>query len=259
MTPWAQVLTDYMWNRRPANRPPMTTSILAAKLGINRTSVNTWIYRGAVPPIETILLVLAQLDIPLRTLYDAYSKAGLSVPRWDASDAEQPVIRRKETPQTSGGRRSRTQTRVPVPTNLGDFSASSASGASGASDNSEAPEPLPYTPPPPRDPAQENAEEWDRVIAQTSAALRAEGMPQATIEAVVASLRARQSGSTTTTQRHTRAEHSEDRRSPESPESPETPDETHDRDPEHRASPGAGSADAPSSPRTRGNRHTTAK
>lgn len=173
MTPFAQVLTDYMWNRRPANRPPMTTSILAAKLGVPRQSVNTWIYRGTVPPIETILLVLAQLDIPLRVLYDTYKRAGLSVPRFDISDQEPPIVQpRKPTSQ-------RKQTRVPVPTNATD---------------DEEPAPRPYVTPPPLNPAAERAGEWHDIIAQTTDALRARHMPEESIQAVIASLRDRQAG-----------------------------------------------------------------
>ena len=211
MTPFAQVLTDYMWNRRPANRPPMTTSILAVKLGIPRQTLNAWIYRGTVPSIEDILLVLARLDLPLRALYDAYKRAGLSVPRFDTTDPERPIIQQqKPTSQ-------RRQTRVPVPTNATDddlpaadeVATGNANNAGGdtVGGDSAAPAPRPYVTPPPLDHATEAAAEWDRIIAQTAAALRAEGLPEESIEAAVASLRTRQSGGPTPTERHIAAEH----------------------------------------------------
>lgn len=86
LTPFARVLVDYMWNWRSPTRAPMNVPNLAAKLGVPRQNVSNWIYRGTVPTFEIILAVLARLNIPLRALYDAYQRAGVTVPRWDEHD-----------------------------------------------------------------------------------------------------------------------------------------------------------------------------
>ena len=92
LTPFAQVLTDYMWNRRRPGRAPMAIPQLAAKLDMPHQNVRNWIYRSTVPTIEIILAVLARLDIPMRALYDAYAQAGLPVPRWDEHDTNRPHL-----------------------------------------------------------------------------------------------------------------------------------------------------------------------
>lgn len=102
-----------------------------------------------------------------------------------------------ESPEGITGQRK--ETRIPVATEP----------AEPAYTRPVAPEPRPYIPPPPANLNDEHAAEWDTLIAQTSAALRAEGMSQASIEAVVASLRARQAGQTTA-ERQIQAEHQED-------------------------------------------------
>lgn len=182
MTPFALVLTDYMWNKRPGNRPPMNTPQLAVRLGVPRQSVNNWIYKGNVPPLEAILAILAQLDIPLRALYDAYKDAGLRVPRWDENDQEQP----QTTTGKSVAERTKKQTAIPI---------------------TQAPAPRPYVPPAqPYDPQAAEAAEWQRISEQTATAMREAGMPAAEIEQVMANLRARQADASPM-QAHLIAEH----------------------------------------------------
>lgn len=112
LTPFAQVLVDYMWNRRSPTRAPMAVPQLASKLGVPRQNVSNWIYRGTVPNFEVVLAVLAGLNIPLRALYDAYQRAGLTVPRWDEQDTAS-----TNAPASSGNPaipRNRKPTAVPI-------------------------------------------------------------------------------------------------------------------------------------------------
>jgi hypothetical protein len=193
LTPFAQVLIEYMWNRRNPTSAPLAAPQLAARLGMPRQNVYNWIYRGTVPTFEIILAVLARLDIPLRELYDAYQRAGLPVPRWDDSGASANVPTTSENPPIS---RSRRPTALPVEEIERRRSVVIA------------PAPLPYTPPPPLDPAQDAAEEWDTIIAQTARSLRQAGMPQRMVDGAVAALRARQHNEDPF-QRHVIAEHSD--------------------------------------------------
>jgi hypothetical protein len=193
LTPFAMVLTDYMWNRRPAHRQPMTTPQLAVRLSIPRQSVNNWIYKGNVPPLETVLAVLAQLDIPHSALYDAYRNAGLSVPRWNERDTRGPQLI-----QGSVETRTRKQTTIPI---------------------ENAPEPRPYIPPT-GTPESRQQDAWDAMIAQTIHTLRAEGVNEEIIAAMVAHILRKQSGTPSLTEQHISAEYQELPASPESPESP---------------------------------------
>lgn len=188
ITPFGRVLIDYMWNRRP----PMTTHQLAIKLGVPKQSTSNWVVRGVLPPFETIMAVLAKLDIPLSTLYSAYKEAGILMPRWDQQDtAELPSA--KEMPPTP---RTRKATVVPIQLD----------------DPHDAPAPLPYTPPPPV-PSQD--EEWDLIIRNTQTTLRNDGVSEAAIAAILADLRRQQRGESTPIQRSLIAEHSEPAEKPE--------------------------------------------
>jgi hypothetical protein len=177
MTPFGQVIVDYMWNKRPANRPPLSANQLAIRLGVPKQNTNNWIFRASLPPFETIMAVLAKLDIPLRDLYDAYKKAGILMPRWDEQDTDSPVTRDNLPPTP------RTRKATAISTSI-------ASNDSG----DDAPAPRPYTPPPAYNPADEESANWQRLAEQTEAAMREEGAPQAMIDAVVAHIRARQTG-----------------------------------------------------------------
>lgn len=198
LTPWAQVLTDFMWNQRSPRRPPLNVPQLAVRLGMPRQNVGAWIYRNVVPSFEIMMAVLARLNIPLRTLYDAYATAGLPMPAWDASAAATTPTPADEEELPEIPRR-RSSTALPV---------EEIERRESIQGNIRGPEPLPYTPQPPRDLARELAEEWDTVIAQTAKSLRDAGMPQAMVDGAIAALRARQRGEDPF-QRHIDAEHSE--------------------------------------------------
>jgi hypothetical protein len=190
MTPFAKVLVDYMWNRRP----PMTTHQLAIKLGVPKQSTSNWVMRNVVPPFETIMAILAKLDIPMSVLYDAYKSAGILMPRWDAQDTDSPADRGKLPPTP----RTRKATAVPVELDN--------NGTNNGTNNPGGYEPIPYTPPAP--PADES-EDWDALVEQTERLLREEGASDTLIAAVVSTIRSRQSGEQTPIQRALIAEHSE--------------------------------------------------
>lgn len=230
LTPYGMVLTNYMWNRRRPNQRPMTTSQLAIRIGVPRQSVNNWIYLGNVPPLETVLAVLAKLDIPMRELYDAYKLSGLPVPRWDAADTEAPQAENAGEHIASRGRKATTFPAADAP-ELPQSPATDTTAPPKAASTTDAPSPRPYVTPEPLDHATEAAAEWDRIIAQTAEALRAEGLPEASIEAAVASLRTRQSSGPTPTERRIAAEHSPDpheelREQPTPPQSPQPDNKT---------------------------------
>ncbi len=193
LTPFAQLLVDYMWNRRSPTQPPLGVAQLAARLSLPRQNVNNWIVRGTVPTFEVILEVLARLNIPLRELYDAYQRAGLTVPQWDKHDTAAHAPASSENAAIS---RSRKPTAIPISLEYDDGSYFTA------------PVPRPYIPPAPINPAEAEAAEWQRFIDQTTAALREAGLPESEIEGVIAYMRARQHG-TDPIQRHISAEHSE--------------------------------------------------
>lgn len=206
MTPFAQVLIDYMWNKRPRNQPPLTYAQLSVRLGVPKQSVSNWILRGSVPPLDTIMVILARLGIPLRDLYDAYLQAGLPTPAWDASDAS-PIASGIEEPVTP---RSRKPTVAPLP------------AAPLSESNSDVPQPKPYIPPAqPYNPEAAEAAEWDRMIAQAQAVMRAEGASDELVDAITTHLRSRQQPGPDPMQQHIIAEHSEPTELDEQPKHPE--------------------------------------
>ncbi len=76
VTPFGEVLTDYMSRQRPI----WTTGKLGAKLGIRRQTVANWIYHDITPPIEVMLEVLAKLNIPISVMVEAYQRRGVPTP-----------------------------------------------------------------------------------------------------------------------------------------------------------------------------------
>lgn len=197
MTPFAQVLVDYMWNKRPRNSPPLSYSQLAIRLGIPKQSVSNWILRGSVPPLDTIMVILAKLRIPLRDLYNAYVQSELPAPAWDAADLAR-ITAAEQASQESGA----TPTDEPAtPRKRKPATAIYLGDTTG-----DAPAPLPYRPPASL-PSQD--EEWELIVRNTQATLRNEGVSEEAIAAVVADLRRQQRGKSTPIQRSMIAEHAE--------------------------------------------------
>lgn len=207
LTPFAMVLTNYMWNKRPPNRQPLTTPQLAVRLGVPRQSVNNWIYKGNVPPIEAILAVLAQLDIPLRELYDAYKHAGLTVPRWDEADTEGPQI----VSGKSVAERTKKQTAIAIPTTATtQTTAPTTTTTTTTTTTPTAPTPLPYTPPAePYDRESLLAAEENRLIAQTRQALKESGASEELIAQAIAHIQAQRQQLITPREQQIIAEHTE--------------------------------------------------
>ncbi len=97
-TPFARVLTAFMWSKTP----PWTSAKLAAVLGIARSRVGNWIYKDITPEIETMFVVFTRLNIPLIYLLRAYEEDGQLVPPLTDEDArrrqQQPQQQRQEQP-----------------------------------------------------------------------------------------------------------------------------------------------------------------
>ena len=81
-TPFATVIVDYMASKRPV----WTTGRLARELKLRRTTIANWVHHDVTPPLDKMLAVLAQLDIPISALLDAYRDAGLPTPALDYED-----------------------------------------------------------------------------------------------------------------------------------------------------------------------------
>ncbi len=212
MTPFAQLLVDYMWNKRPRNSPPLSYSQLAVRLGIPKQSISNWILRGSVPPLDTVMIVLAKLHIPLRDLYDAYSQSGLTVPAWDQAQLAT-MLAQEEEPDLPATPRSRQPAAVPIPSGTRPITATLATVAVTDYDTTDADpsaaaaaEPVPYTQPAL---APDESDDWNTLVAQTVQVLRDEGASEAMITSVVAHIRSRQSGEATPIQRSLIAEHTE--------------------------------------------------
>lgn len=96
-TPFARVLTAYMWSKQP----PWSATKTAAVLGLGRARVANWIYQGVEPELSTMISVLAKLGIPIRSLLDEYEKAGLPVPPLDIASGTQPPATQQPQPALS--------------------------------------------------------------------------------------------------------------------------------------------------------------
>jgi hypothetical protein len=89
-TPFGMLLQDWLAAKRPAPwSPGRLATELTRRLGypVRRYTTYNWIRQGMNPPIETILTVLAALNIPLSDLIAAYRAAGVRVPDLMGPDA----------------------------------------------------------------------------------------------------------------------------------------------------------------------------
>ena len=179
VTPFAQVLIDYMWNRRPRNRPPMTYTQLAVRLGVPKQSISNWILRGSVPPLDTIFIIMAKLGIPLSTLYSAYVASNLTVPAWDAA-ALATAASADDTPDTP---RNRKPAAVPLPANI--HMVHEGNEDNQITHQDDTPRIRAYAPHQLHTPIEADAQMLARLIAQTEVTMRAEGIPESTIVSVV--------------------------------------------------------------------------
>lgn len=205
----------------------MTVPQLAAKLGIPRQNVHNWIYRAGVPSFEIILGVLARLDIPLQTLYTAYARAGITVPRWDENSP--PLAPLAEQPPINYGKHR--PTTIPIEAITDDTEdTEDTDDTKGAGGNQPpkpsaqpttqppaqqasrivAPKPLPYTPPSePYDRESLMAADEKKLIAQTREALREVGASDELIAQAIAHIQAQRQQTPTSREQHILAEHSE--------------------------------------------------
>jgi transcriptional regulator with XRE-family HTH domain len=187
-TPFARVLTAFMWSKAP----PWSTTTVAAVLGISRSRVSNWIYKDIVPDIETMLVVLARLNIPTSALLQAYAEDGLYVPPLTVEEAQ----RRQQAAQTgqlppADPAREPNPAPAPTPTSYsvphGRHGRRSTSAPTDSSPQSELA-------------AERSAEsqadreladrEWRTILAHTRHVLQTAGMSDAAIDALLATLTA---------------------------------------------------------------------
>lgn len=67
ITPFAMLLQEYMWTRRP----PLNAHKLAHRLGVGRQTVYNWLNAGTIPQATMLPNVARITGIPLTTLYEA--------------------------------------------------------------------------------------------------------------------------------------------------------------------------------------------
>lgn len=200
-TPFASVLTAYMWSRQP----PWSAAKTAAVLGIHRARVAKWVYGGITPEIETMLVVMARLNIPMRFLLDAYAARGIPVPPLDVT----PELRsaqeqaRASSVNTIGEAASQFY-RVPPARRGRGGGRSNAAGSPTSSYPTASPDeehqereeqPAEPTAQEPSEQAEEQAleqaseqREWDTMVAHTRKVMAMGHMPPAVIESMLAEI-----------------------------------------------------------------------
>lgn len=224
-TPFARVLTRYMWSKQP----PWSAAKTAAVLGIHRTRVANWVYHGILPELDTMLVVMARLGIPMRDLLDAYAAAGIPVPAMERpAEPEQPTPPTPVAPapsadadfyavpnsRRSGGRVARATTRA----------GGSQSGKPTPA-TSEAAEPAEeHATASAGEQVKETASEWETMVAHTREVMSLSGMSQAMIDAMINGIQKERTGETPGAEERRRQLVSEEHADPtSSPSTPATP------------------------------------
>lgn len=207
-TPFARVLTAYMWSKTP----PWNAPKLARVLGVHRVRVSSWTHNGIVPDMDTVLAVMARLGIPVSALVDAYKAEGLAAPPLTPEEAEassalppnaaQPAYQPIPT-KRRGGAQPRT----------GEYAAEAARMEQEARALAE----------------QESEREWRRMLNYTREAMSHAGMRAPDIQALLAHIQETRAG-TIANQRHIAAEHADTTADADSddagPQEPDQPRQT---------------------------------
>lgn len=232
-TPFASVLTAYMWSRQP----PWSAAKTAAVLGIHRARVAKWVYGGITPEIETMLVVMARLNIPMRFLLDAYAARGIPVPPLDVTPELQSAQEeaRASSVNTIGEAASQFY-RVPparrgrgggkgnaagVPASSYPATSSATSTAASPAPEQEASEEAAVTRQAQRQHVEEQLEEreWDTMVAHTRKVMAMGQMPASVIESMLAEIEDARAGKPSVSARRIAEEHAPSQEQPaEQPE-----------------------------------------
>jgi hypothetical protein len=208
-TPFGEVLLDYMTSRRPI---PWSTGRLAHELtrripNIRRQTVAFWIHHNTTPPIETILTVLAILNIPLAALVDAYARHGVDVPPIGEANPNIPPYATPGSPDH------------PMNPNLNPRSGS-ISDTLQRNEMARAAREAEIT-------ARAEArrqQEWEEMIAHTRTTMAAAGFPETMIQATITTIEQKRDD-INPLQRYIEAEHSNPTPTPASPSPANEPSE----------------------------------
>ncbi len=92
LTPFAQLIREYMWKQRP----PLNVNRLAERTGLRAPTIWKWFRDGVIPDATTLNLLAEKTDIPLMDLYIA---AGYLKPE----DIESYINRRTDCTNTQSG------------------------------------------------------------------------------------------------------------------------------------------------------------
>lgn len=196
-TPFARVLTRYMWSKQP----PWTTTKLAAVLGIGRTRVGRWVYHNIIPELDTMIAVMARLNIPMSDLLDAYAEKGLPTPplspdassptaHADQASAVIPAARQGRGGGIGHGAGQRETERE-------------TERESGRETERESGREMEWA----QEREADRAAEWEKMLAHTREVMSLTGMPQSAIEALLKELKDTRDGKPTEAERRIAEEH----------------------------------------------------
>lgn len=164
-TPFARVLSAFMWRQQP----PWTSAKLAHVLGIHRNRPGNWLYHDRVPELNDAISVMAHLGIPMQALLDAYAADGLPVPPLTYSD-----------PRST----------LPTPIGSGEAAERAAQAQQGGDEASRAAQRR----------AEEERREWELMFLHTRRVMAELGMPPATVNAMLGEIQQRRLGKPTDAQ-----------------------------------------------------------
>jgi hypothetical protein len=82
-SPFARVIVEFMW----AARPPLQPAQFAARVGVRRQRVATWLSTDAVPPAPVVMELARGMGMPVRELLVAAGHATADDPLLDREDA----------------------------------------------------------------------------------------------------------------------------------------------------------------------------
>ena len=204
-TPFARVLTHFMWSKTP----PWSAAKTAAVLGIHRTRVANWVYRGIMPELDTMLVVMAKLGIPLRELLDAYTADGIPVPTIEPEeDAGAPTRARAASYAVPGRGRERAATAATAEPQAQQAQQEPQTQQSQLAIEAQEKPQQAQEPPATRPTAQETRDaEWEKMLAHTREVMALAGMGETAIEALLSNLKDTRDGKPTEAQRRIAEEH----------------------------------------------------
>jgi hypothetical protein len=82
-SPFARLLVEHMW----AQRPPLQPAQFAARVGVRRQRLSSWLTSDAVPPPPVVMQVARGMGLPVRDLLIAAGHATAEDPLRDEDDA----------------------------------------------------------------------------------------------------------------------------------------------------------------------------